>query len=134
MSPSETQICSAGQSFAMAGMLLGGALAIVGLVLTIVGTVQTGKKRHKDLPQQSASISASPPKEYQTVPSNNVNKIFCRYCGKERDTSGEFCSRCGRSVQSNSVNMKVCRNCNSSMSEDSQFCANFGRKFNVIDR
>lgn len=115
-SNNEQNYCSAGSISLVIGIFMG----IIGLVLIIVGAV-TGKKRKEAINQHSNYTHSS-------------QKIFCRYCGKERDTAGEFCSRCGRSVQSNSVNMKVCRNCNSSMSEDSQFCANFGRKFDVIDR
>jgi hypothetical protein len=62
--PNNSNICSTAgsyQSFAMTGMLLGGALALVGLMLTIVGAIQTGKKRNKDLSQKTASINASPP-------------------------------------------------------------------------
>jgi|SRR5215207_6463548 predicted amidophosphoribosyltransferase len=56
-------------------------------------------------------------------------KIYCRYCGKQREASGEFCSMCGRSSHPSSTTVKKCILCKATMSEDSEFCANCGQKF-----
>jgi hypothetical protein len=103
--------CSTGSVTFVIGIFMG----IIGLVLIVVGAV-TGKKRKEVIVQDFGH-------------SHSSQKSICRYCGKERDASGEFCSRCGRSSQSSSTKMKICHYCNSPMSDDSNYCANCGQKF-----
>src|SRR5215216_3109749 len=122
LDPETAQTCSnagAFQASALGGMLLGGALAIIGLVLAIVGAVQQGGKRRKDVSEKpmQTSISSSQQgtpssqqesnlrswllspydKQIHTSP-NNTNIIYCRYCGELRPTRDQVCSLCGRNL------------------------------------
>jgi RNA polymerase subunit RPABC4/transcription elongation factor Spt4 len=56
-------------------------------------------------------------------------EIICRYCGKIRPISLEFCPRCGRGTQSKSEDMKRCVNCNATVVKDSLFCSSCGKEF-----
>jgi hypothetical protein len=85
-----------------------------------------GEKKYKSQ-RYSATIHQSPSQEFQGMFSRQSgNMIFCRYCEKERDSSQEFYSRCGRNAQTASTNMKQCVKCKSLMTDDSNFCANCG--------
>jgi hypothetical protein len=153
LDPETAQTCSnagAFQASALGGMLLGGALAIIGLVLAIVGAVQQGGKRRKDVSEKpmQTSISSSQQetpssqqesnlrswllspydKQIHTSP-NNTNIIYCRYCGELRPTRDQVCSLCGRNLITSSTGMKQCAVCNASMSDDSIYCASCGAKF-----
>lgn len=78
---------------------------------------------------KKAVIHPAETKKYQgVVPAKEIDKIYCRYCGKLRQTEGEFCSICGRGSKALSTTMKECPNCNSSVSEDSLFCSSCGSK------
>jgi hypothetical protein len=137
LDPEAAQACSnagAFQAGALGGILLGGALAIIGLILAIVGAVQQGKKR-KVVSKEPVQTSISSPQqeissqqEIHTSP-NNMNTIYCRYCGELRPRRDESCSLCGRSSITSSTGMKQCTVCNASMSEDSIYCASCGAKF-----
>lgn len=129
LDPETAQTCSnagAFQAGALGGILLGGALAIIGLILAIVGAVQQGGKR-KDVSEQQTQANISP-QEFQTLQSN-ANTIYCRYCGELRPITNESCSLCGRRSTTSSTAMKHCTVCDASMSEDSIYCACCGAKF-----
>ena len=125
---SETaQMCSnAGgfQAAIMGGILLGGVLIIIGLVLIIVGAVQQGKRKRKEIIHND---NPSLRQQYNTRA--EAEEPFCRYCGMKRPLEGEFCSRCGRSLLSTTTTSKKCQNCRATMSDDSIFCANCGKEF-----
>lgn len=84
-------------------------------------------------PPRSESTQTQRVDYYSTKGEDSIvgrtGKTYCRYCGKQRDASGEYCSICGRSLHSSSTALKKCTNCESAMSEDSEFCANCGQKF-----
>lgn len=86
------------------------------------------KNRIERIDTTEQSIN-SPTQQFQALSPKGGNTMFCRYCGKERDSSVEFCSICGRSAQATSTIMKKCVDCNSLMADDSRFCANCGREF-----
>lgn len=112
---------------ALGGMLLGGALALIGLILVIVSAVHQGTKKRKVAAHQSDPISDGKPTTNisSQFATKTVQKVYCRYCGKERPISGDFCSLCGRSSLSVSTNMKHCNVCEATMTEDSKFCGNW---------
>lgn len=90
------------------------------------GALNKNRIERKDTIQLSIN---SPPQQSQALSPKSGNTIFCRYCGKERDSSVEFCSICGSSAQATSTIIKKCVDCNSLMADDSSFCANCGREF-----
>jgi predicted amidophosphoribosyltransferase len=110
------------QGMSNAAIVIGLILSVVGIVLVILGAVAKSKRR-----QEKTENIVSTRGEDNVV--SYTEKIYCRYCGKQREAYGEFCPRCGRSTQSTSTNMKICRNCNLPMAEDSQFCAGCGYQF-----
>lgn len=107
---------------AMGGMLLGGAMALIGLILVIVGGVQLGTKKSKVVSDKRA------PKDGSQM-AKPIQKTYCRYCGKEKPISGDHCPLCGRSSHSVSTNMMQCTICGASMAEDSNFCSNCSTEF-----
>ena len=112
----------AGQSISYLFMAIGLLMAVIGIALVIIGSLQESKQKKES---KAEPITISP----EVNSSGSVEKIFCRYCGKQRTILAEFCPICGRSSQTSSTAMKRCYNCSSSMSEDSEFCANCGQKF-----
>lgn len=120
LSSQQQQKCS----FGSIGLIIGIFLSIIGLILIIVGSVTGGKKKEGPT-QEALNISSL------QQPDTN-NKIYCRYCGKQRPATGHYCPSCGRST-STSVDernsMKQCMYCRSLLSDDSLFCSNCGRKF-----
>lgn len=130
LDPGTAQTCSnagAFQAGSMGGMLLGGALAIIGLILVILGAIQGGKKKDVSEKPMQTSIS-SPQQEFHSSP-RNTDTIYCRYCGELRPRRDESCALCGRKSITSSTVMKQCVICAAIMSEDSIFCANCGAKF-----
>jgi hypothetical protein len=108
------------RSASLGGEILGGALAFVGLIISIVGAVSGNKK----------VITYARNEQQQPIsPQMKTEKIFCRYCGKERLILAEYCSFCGKSSRSLSTNTKKCIGCGLFTSEDSKFCANCGKEF-----
>jgi len=110
---------SSAQIIAYIFMSIGIIMTVIGTGL-IIGSLQESKKKNE---KKAESISP------EVSSSVSVEKLFCRYCGKQRSILGEFCPICGRGSQASSTSMKRCDNCSSSMSEDSEFCANCGQKF-----
>jgi uncharacterized membrane protein len=125
LDPETYEICTSApmyQGISNAAIIMGVILSIIGIVLVVLGVVSRSKRKE----QRNEDIAYSP------NASVSDTKIYCRYCGKERDTLGEFCSRCGRNSQSSSTRMNICQNCSSPMSDDSSYCANCGIKFQVL--
>jgi hypothetical protein len=99
------------------------AMIVGGIIFFIIGILFVGLK-HKKVIRDVTN------EQQQFVPSQiNTDKIFCRYCGKERLILAEYCSFCGKSSRSLSTNTKKCISCSFITSEDSKFCANCGKEF-----
>ncbi len=123
--PETAEICANApiyQGMSISAIFIGLVLFAIGIVLVILRAFSRSKRE-----EEKVERIVSPSREDNVV--SYSEKIYCRYCGKQREASGEFCSRCGRSTHSTSNNMKICRNCSSRMGEDSEFCANCGQKF-----
>lgn len=110
MDSQRQEICMVGSFLVIVGIFM----AIIGLVLIIVGAIS----KDKNVNQQGNKI------DHQI----DKNTIFCRYCGKARVLSDNYCGSCGRSAQSSSNSLKQCE-CGSDMTEDSIFCSICGRRF-----
>jgi len=76
-------------------------ITIIGIVLVIIGSVQQSKNKKE---KQAESKVISP----EVTSSGSIEKIYCRYCGKQRPILGEFCPICERSSQTSSTTMKRC--------------------------
>jgi hypothetical protein len=114
------QTASVAQAASSGGLLIGGGLALIGVILAVIGGAQMARSRHH--------IEKAMPATIDHAQIGN-GKIFCRYCGKLRPVSGTLCSECAKPSESKSTTSKKCIHCQASMSEDSEFCANCGRKF-----
>ena len=99
-------------------------MALIGLILVIVGGVQLGTKKSKVVSDEKRA-----PMENSPFAAKPVQKVYCRYCGKERPISGDHCTLCGMSSESVSTNMKQCSVCGATVSEDSKFCSNCSTEF-----
>jgi hypothetical protein len=68
------------------GLVVGIFLGVIGLILLIVGAVQLGTKRKETISGQSNTFSYTKPNHNSSSPSlspsNSVEKIYCRHCGK----------------------------------------------------
>lgn len=110
-------------------IIIGGILAGIGFtrksVQTMAGSVTGGEKKGRITQIEPVNLNMS-----QQL--NTTDKIYCRYCGKLRPATGNYCPLCGRST-STYVNrgkgMKQCIKCSSLSSDDSLFCSNCGRRF-----
>ncbi len=103
---------------------LGIVFSVFGIALLIYGATANDKNQRFE---EEMHAYEAPQRAYQ--PTIGETRIFCRYCGRLRSTSGSFCSECGRGSESSTAILKRCIHCNATMSEDSEFCANCGRKF-----
>jgi Double zinc ribbon len=122
----QAEICSKApmyQGFSNAAIVGGLVFAGIGGLLIYIGA--TAEKKNK---KERAEYTPSARDQYHDRRSRN-ERVYCRYCGEQRDISGTFCSRCGRSSQSATPSMKSCQKCTILMGEDSQFCGNCGQRF-----
>ena len=74
--------------------------------------------------KQQSQLDKSSNTEY------NVEKIYCRFCGKVNSSMQEFCTICGMRLHiPPSAIMKACTKCGLAMNNDSIFCSGCGTKF-----
>jgi RNA polymerase subunit RPABC4/transcription elongation factor Spt4 len=150
LSPTQCDNASTIFSSSMVGALIGIIMIVIGLILLIVGLVKGKKSKvigRRQIPNEE-TIDDKPIEEgikFNTFSEKKIDgistderinskeyeneKIYCRYCGKQRLIESEYCARCGRSSLSKSEVMKKCVSCNSLVSEDSKFCSNCGKEF-----
>jgi hypothetical protein len=78
-------------------MLFGGAIALVGLILIIVGAVQQGTRKRKIISSQSDPVPdrKSTSTKNPEFSSKSAPKLYSRYCSKERPVTGDVCLSCG---------------------------------------
>lgn len=92
-----------------AGLIIGIFMSVVGMVLIVVGSVTGGKKKE--------AITQIEPVNLNTLQQlDTTNKIYCRYCGKQRPAIGNYCPLCGRSTSTHvneTKGMQQCIDCNS---------------------
>lgn len=65
---------------------------------------------------------------YEKKTPNQVNSLFCTYCGKPIPADFTFCPSCGKKVEAPSVS--VCPNCGYELPDDSAFCPKCGTRRN----
>jgi uncharacterized membrane protein len=126
LDPETAEICASApvyQGMSNAAIIIGFILSVLGIVLVILGAVSRSKHKEKKVENVVS------PRREDSVVGYTKKLSYCRYCGKQRETSGEFCSMCGRSSHSSSATTRRCTSCNATMSEDSEFCVNCGQKF-----
>ena len=81
------------------------------------------------------SLSKGTDEESGTVSSSNqsfsnVQKVYCRSCGKDNSASSEYCLQCRRQITVfPSQIMKVCEKCGQAVNDDSVYCYSCGTKF-----
>ena len=84
----------------------------------------------------SKSLSKQTNKRINTVSNEsptNVQKIYCRFCGKGNLVSSEYCVRCRMptAVPPSQI-MKVCKKCGLAVNDDSAYCYSCGNKFDDV--
>lgn len=84
----------------------------------------------------SKSLSKQTNKRINTVSnegSSNVQKIYCRFCGKSNLVSLEYCMRCRMptAVPPSQI-MKVCKKCGLAVNDDSVYCYSCGTEFDDV--
>jgi membrane protease subunit (stomatin/prohibitin family) len=84
----------------------------------------------------SKSLSKQTNKRINTVSNespSNVQKIYCRFCGKGNLVSLEYCVRCrmATAVPPSQI-MKVCKKCGLAVNDDSVYCYSCGTKFDDV--
>lgn len=77
------------------------------------------------------SLSKGADEEQSTVSSyqssSNIQKLYCRFCGKDNPISSEYCLQCRRQItMSPSQIMKVCEKCGLAVNDDSVYCYSCG--------
>ena len=74
--------------------------------------------------EESSTVSSS------NQSSSNIQKVYCRFCGKVNPASSEYCLQCRRHITvSPSQIVKVCEKCDLAVNDDSIYCYNCGTKF-----
>jgi membrane protease subunit (stomatin/prohibitin family) len=65
--------------------------------------------------------------------SSDVQKIYCRYCGKSNPVSLKYCLECKmQTAVPPSQVMKVCKKCGLAVNDDSIYCYSCGDRFDDI--
>jgi hypothetical protein len=105
--------------------ILGAAFGLIGFVAALAGGIGLAVRGSRSRKENKGSKIET----YDVQTNASVREIFCRYCGKKRPISQDFCSICGRSSHATSTGMKKCTVCKATMSDDSNYCANCDQKF-----
>lgn len=72
----------------LGGLILGGIIALIGVILIIVGGIAT-------LVFKPKSLKARPPKPPELKPETRI----CPHCGKTSSPDAKFCSYCGKALE-----------------------------------
>ena len=73
--------------------------------------------------EESSTVSSS------NQSSSNIQKVYCRFCGKDNLAPSEYCLQCKRQITvSPSQIMKVCEKCGLAVNDDSIYCYSCGTK------
>jgi hypothetical protein len=86
----------------------------------------------------SKTLSKQADEESGTVTSNqsspNIQKVYCRFCGKDNPKSSECCLQCKTAISiALSQILKVCEKCGLAVNDDSTYCYSCGTKFDDFD-
>jgi hypothetical protein len=78
----------------------------------------------------SKSFSKQRDEEKPSSSSYDIQKIYCRFCGKANPASSEHCSQCKKPITiPPSKVLKVCEKCGLAVNDDSVYCYNCGTVF-----
>ena len=65
--------------------------------------------------------------------SSTIQKIYCRFCGKDNPASSENCLQCRMPIKAApSQVMKVCEKCGLAVNDDSVYCYSCGAPFDDV--
>jgi ribosomal protein L37E len=83
------------------------------------------KSLSKDANEESSTGSSSVNQR-----SSTIQKIYCRFCGKDNPVSSEYCLQCRMPIKvPPSQVMKVCEKCGLAVNDDSVYCYSCGTIF-----
>lgn len=105
-------------------------ITMMRLITSILTTIfqRLSNKIFKSLSKGADDESSTVSSSYQSY--SNIQKVYCRFCGKDNPASSEYCLQCRRQITvSPSQIMKVCEKCGLAVNDDSVYCYSCGTNF-----